>query len=302
MNELVNKSEIHNGSILLFPPRDKQEVSPSHPIAPFKSSSLICHKEQRREEICATKYLSDSVKEFKSLKLISLEERRFPRSFNDRASHINNTDKSNDNVPASCNHSSSETTAEQKINAPNNSSGNNANFPNPVMSVNKVYNFDAHAWPKNTILLAENSMINGINEKRICTNSKSVKVRCFSGGTTDDMYFNLILLLRKKTATLVLHVGNNNSSNETSFQIYDKLLNLVHFVKENNPNCHVVLSSPINGLGEGRAAVTIKRLNCFLSESSLGIIDNGNIGHSFLGMHGLYLNEHGVVKLGLDFF
>ena len=302
LNELGNESEIHNGSILLFPPRDKQEVSPSHPIAPFKSSSLICHKEQRREEICATKYLSDSVKEFKSLKLISLEERRLPRSFNDRASHINNTDKSNDNVPASCNHSSSETTAEQKINAPNNSSGNNANFPNPVLSVNKVYNFDAHAWPKNTILLAENSMINGINEKRICTNSKSVKVRCFSGGTTDDMYFNLILLLRKKTATLVLHVGNNNSSNETSFQIYDKLLNLVHFVKENNPNCHVVLSSPINGLGEGRAALTIKRLNCFLSESSLGIIDNGNIGHSFLGMHGLYLNEHGVVKLGLDFF
>ena len=60
LNELGNKSEIHNGSILLFPPRDKQEVSPSHPIAPFKSSSLICHKEQRREEICTTDDLSDS--------------------------------------------------------------------------------------------------------------------------------------------------------------------------------------------------------------------------------------------------
>ena len=63
-------------------------------------------------------------------------------------------------------------------------------------------------------------MINEINEKRISTNFKSVKVRCFSGATIDDMYFNLILLLRKKPATLVLHVGKENSSNETSFQIY----------------------------------------------------------------------------------
>ena len=71
MTELGNESEIHNGSILLFPPREKQEVSPSHPIAPFKSFSLICHKEQRREEICTTEDLSDSAKEFKSVRLIS---------------------------------------------------------------------------------------------------------------------------------------------------------------------------------------------------------------------------------------
>ena len=59
------------------------------------------------------------------------------------------------------------------------------------MLVNNVYNFDAHPWPKNTILIAGDSMINGINEKRISTNFKSVKVRCFSGATIDDMYFNL---------------------------------------------------------------------------------------------------------------
>ena len=144
-------------------------------------------------------------------------------------------------------------------------------------------------------------MINGINEKRIRTNFKSVKVKCFSVAMIDGMYFNLIPLLRKKPAALVLHVGTNNSSNETSFQIYDKLLNLVHFVKENDPNCHVVLSSPIDRLDDGKAALTIKRLNSLLLESSLDIIDNSNIGHSFLGMHGLHLNEHGTGKLALNF-
>ena len=83
LTELGNESEIRNRSILLFPPRDKQKVSPSHPMAPFKSSSLIHHKMQRREEICTTKDLSDSAKEFKLVRLISLEERScLVRSFN----------------------------------------------------------------------------------------------------------------------------------------------------------------------------------------------------------------------------
>ena len=127
MTELRNESKIHNGSILLFPPIDKQEISPSHPNVPFKSSSLICHEkeqEQRREEIYTRKDLSESFKEFKSVRLISPEDRRLPRSFNDRASNTNKTDKPNNNgkMPASRNHSPSETTAKQKINAPVNSS------------------------------------------------------------------------------------------------------------------------------------------------------------------------------------
>ena len=138
------------------------------------------------------KVLSDSIKEFKSVMLISPEERVLARFFNDRASHINKADKSNNNVRDSCNHSSSETAGEQKINAPDKSSENNANFLNPLMSVNNGYNFDAHPWLKNTILIAGDSMINGINEKRISTNFKSVRVRCFSAATIDDMYFNLI--------------------------------------------------------------------------------------------------------------
>ena len=61
------------------------------------------------------------------------------------------------------------------------------------------------------------------------------------------------------------------------------------------------MSSPIDRLENGKTALTIKRLNSLLSESSLDIIDNSNIGHSFLGMHGLHLNEHGVRKLALNF-
>ena len=119
---------------------------------------------------------------------------------------------------------------EQKINGRDNSSAIGTNFPKPLMSVN-VYNFDARSQPKKTILIAGNCMINGINEKRISTNFASVKVRCFSGPMIDYMYFNILPLLRKKSTTLVSHVRINNSSNETSFQIYDELLNVVTLLK-----------------------------------------------------------------------
>ena len=35
--ELGNESEIHNGTMLLFPPIDKQDICPSQPNVPFKS-------------------------------------------------------------------------------------------------------------------------------------------------------------------------------------------------------------------------------------------------------------------------
>ena len=167
-------------AILLFPPTYKQEISASHPNAPCKSSSLIYHdkeQEQWREEICITKDLSENFKEFKSVRLISPEDTRLPSSLNDRASHINKTDTSNNNnkMPASRNQSSSETTVEQKINVPDNSV--RTNFPYSLMSVNNIYNFNAHPWSTNTILIAGVSITNGIDGKRISTNFKSVKVK-----------------------------------------------------------------------------------------------------------------------------
>ena len=66
------------------------------------------------------------------------------------------------------------------------------------MSVNNIYNCDAHTSRKNTVLIAGDSMINGINEKRFSANIKSVKVRYFSCATIDDMYFSLIPLLMGK--------------------------------------------------------------------------------------------------------
>ena len=46
LTDLRNESEIHNGSILLFPAIDKQDISTSHPNPPIKSWSLIFLRRQ----------------------------------------------------------------------------------------------------------------------------------------------------------------------------------------------------------------------------------------------------------------
>ena len=61
------------------------------------------------------------------------------------------------------------------------------------------------------------------------------------------------------------------------------------------------MSSPIDRLDDGKAALTIKRFYCLLLDSTLDIINNSKIGNSFLEMHGLYLNENGAGRLALNF-
>ena len=52
------------------------------------------------------------------------------------------------------------------------------------MSVNNVYNFDGYSWPENIILIAGDSMIDRMNEKRIYkiflvkVNNRNTRQRC----------------------------------------------------------------------------------------------------------------------------
>ena len=53
-------------------------------------------------------------------------------------------------------------------------------------------------------------------------------------------------------------------------------------------------------LVDGNSTPIIIRLNSLLLDSSFDIINN-NIGHSFLRIYGLHLNEHRAGKLALNF-
>ena len=70
-----------------------------------------------------------------------------------------------------------------------------------------------HAWKDGTVLIAGDSILNGIDEKRM---GKDIKVRANPGAEINDMFYYLSPLLSKKPKYVILHVSSNDSINKDS--------------------------------------------------------------------------------------
>ena len=80
-------------------------------------------------------------------------------------------------------------------------------------------------WAKETTLIVGDSMLHEIDENRLSrAKANSVKVRIFRGATIDDMKDFLKPYLKRSPANIFLHVGTNNSINDPSCVILNKLL------------------------------------------------------------------------------
>ena len=93
-----------------------------------------------------------------------------------------------------------------------------------------------HKWSPNPILKTGDSMISGIDEKRLLK-KHPVTVRLFLEVSTDDMHHYLRPLLQKCPDTIILHVGRNNYVNESSCVVLDKIFNLKIFIQNSLPQC-----------------------------------------------------------------
>ena len=60
------------------------------------------------------------------------------------------------------------------------------------------------AWPAGTCLLVGDSILTGIDEKRLSRSNQEVNLRDFRGAATDDLKHHLIPLLKKKLEHIVL--------------------------------------------------------------------------------------------------
>ena len=79
--------------------------------------------------------------------------------------------------------------------------------------------------PRNTIVIAEDSIINGVFEERLRRKNHVVKVQNFRGANVEDVWHNLILIISKKPSHLIIHAGTNDAKRFTSRQILGQLLN-----------------------------------------------------------------------------
>ena len=91
------------------------------------------------------------------------------------------------------------------------------------------------------------------------------------------------------TASIILHVGINNSIKDSSSVILNKLLSLKSFVHTELPESNVILSNIIDRSDNGKVR--------FYKNDT---IDNGNISSEHLNGSGLHLNKHGKGKLAMN--
>ena len=131
-------------------------------------------------------------------------------------------------------------------------------------------------------------MLHEIDEKRL-TVSFSIKVRIFRGATIEDMKDFLKLHLKRSPTNVILHVATNNSINDSSSVILNKLLSLKNFIHTELPESNVILSNS-----------KVKNFNKHLNSVKIDTIGNGNISSEHLNGSGLHLNRLGKGKLAMN--
>ena len=157
-----------------------------------------------------------------------------------------------------------------------------------------------HCWKEKTTLIAGDSMLNGLDERRL-RNKGNVKVRAFPGSTIADLRQHYIQpLLKKRPSSVIIHAGTNDASEEgaNADEILHALLDLKAEVEKNIDGCKVILSLPTLRVDKPSANKIIQTLNKKIQSLGINIINNNNINRYDIGRKGLHLNMKGVNKLG----
>ena len=98
-----------------------------------------------------------------------------------------------------------------------------------------------------------------------------------------------------------MYIGANNTVNDTSRIVLDKLLSLKAFVEKALPDCNACISNLTLRKDNAKASLTVNNFNQYLSRPQLEITDNSNISNAGLSRGGLHLNSQGLGKLAINF-
>ena len=85
-------------------------------------------------------------------------------------------------------------------------------------------------------------MLAGPREAKL-SRSKSIKVRYFPGGKTEDLQYHLILYLKKDRDNIIIHIGTNDSLYKTEDFIYKELVNVKETITKFHLNCKNIVIS-----------------------------------------------------------
>ena len=166
-----------------------------------------------------------------------------------------------------------------------------------VVTIDKTSGDSKHAWSSRTCLIVGDSILTGVDEKRLSKDNQLVKVQGFRGTVIDDLKHHLVPLLDKKPEHIILHTGTNGAVSKTSEQILDELLQLKQYVTNVLPICIVIVSRSTMWTDNGKADLTLSKFNEHLGQLEADFIDNVSIKKVHQGKKSLHLNKKGKLEL-----
>ena len=124
-------------------------------------------------------------------------------------------------------------------------------------------------WPSGTCEIVGDSMVNGIDEKRLSQKYGNVKGFHFSGARIEDFNHYVVPIIKNKPDYLILHVETNDATTNSSRKIVGDLLMLKTNISKQLPNRRIVLSKPTIRYDHGKANPTIRNVNKHLETLEL---------------------------------
>ena len=106
--------------------------------------------------------------------------------------------------------------------------------------------------------------------------------------------------LKRSSTNIILHVGTNNSINDSSSAILNKLLQLKNFIHTELTESNVSLSNITDRSDNGKERLKILNFNKHLNSLKVDTINNSNISSEDLNGSGLHLNRNGKGKLTMN--
>ena len=144
---------------------------------------------------------------------------------------------------------------------------------------------------KKSVLVVGDSLLNGIEESKL-SKDRHIRVQPISGAKIKDISNNLHELIQNDLKTIILHVGTNNSVEDTPEDIYHDFISLKTRIDDKIPNCQGLISCLIRRSGNIKANKTAEKVSNFIKLAKLKFIENGNITDKHLGRRGLHLNRN----------
>ena len=160
-----------------------------------------------------------------------------------------------------------------------------------------VQNNYTKPWPKGTTLITGDSILCGIEEKRL----KKAKVRVFLGACVEDMYHYLTPLLKKKPTNIILHIGSNDAPYKSSANILMEIMDLKKNILSLLPMVNIHFSLPTLRVDNAKANEVLRELEGKLKSVCKDTISNSNVDRGCLGKKGLHLNPKGSGRLAINF-